>query len=46
MPTLTQSDRPAGKSAAKWLDLMLVQCSCAYFGWSYAKVESPFDLNP
>ena len=28
------------KTVEGWLDLMLVQCSCAYFGWSYVKSES------
>jgi hypothetical protein len=37
---MTMAEDDGGKGVASWLDLMLVQCSCAYFGWSYAKAES------
>jgi len=30
-----------GMATNGWLDLMLIQCSCAYFGWSYAKSKEP-----
>jgi len=38
---MDEVSRRRGKVVDGWLDLMLVQCSCAYFGWSYAKSQEP-----
>jgi hypothetical protein len=37
---MDRSQREREDAKADWLGLMLVECSFAYLGWSYAKNES------
>jgi len=34
------AEEPNKKATNGWLELMLLECSMAYLGWSYAKAES------
>jgi hypothetical protein len=38
---MDEGSQSRGRRVDGWLDLMLVQCSCAYFGWLYAKSKDP-----